>query len=93
MDIEDIQLNKEQILKVGEEGSEYLDSLVQEAGFIENRQSFYTSLVRFAICIGVSIVFLIVANLITLTKPVGEPYLTTQDGSTIKIREYEVRKR
>lgn len=93
MKFDEIQFNKDKFKQIGDESEDFLNQLSEESDFIENRKSFYVNLVRCGFFVGISLFFLLLSNVITLTREVGEPYLTTQDGTIIKIKDYEVRKR
>lgn len=93
MKIEDVELNRERLEKMGQEGDDFLKSLKEEDDFLENRKAFYSRLFWSGLFTGGSIFLLVIANIITLTREVGEPYITTQDGQIIKIKAYEVQKK
>jgi len=93
MKFEDILGAREEIIALGEEGSKYLSEMNEPDDYLKNRKVFYGRLVATVALFFASIVFVVVANVITITRPVGEPYITTQTGHNIKIKNYTVEPR
>lgn len=93
MKFDDILGSRDEIIALGEEGSKYLSGIKDSDDYLKNRKAYYGRLVTTVGLFFASIVFVVVANVITLTRPVGEPYITTQTGHNIKIKNYTVEPR
>jgi hypothetical protein len=93
MKFEEINAHQKELIAIGEASEAYLKGIEGESDFLQNRSLFYSRLIRTISFFILSIFFVVLSNLITITRPLGKPYLTTQSGEIIKINEYKSVKR
>lgn len=89
MKFDEIGTYEKEILRLGEESDVYLRQQPVGEDHLNERSLFYSRLIKTIVFFWLSIFFVVLANAITLTRPLGEPYLTTQDGLIIKINDYK----
>ncbi|MFK4132028.1 hypothetical protein ACI2KR_06995 [Pseudomonas luteola] len=90
MKFDEIKALESALLEQGAEADAFLKEQIEEEPILNVIRTFYVRLLANVICIWLSFFFLVLANVITLTRDSGSPYLTTQDGITINISKHEV---
>jgi hypothetical protein len=93
MKFDEIKAHEKELIRMGEESEAYLKQMPNDDDYLYFRKLFYQRLVRTVSFCLLSIFFIVLANVITITRPLGSPYLTTQDGLIIKINDYTSVKR